>query len=256
MSLVSQTSERIDTPELESLGVHILPPHSGVTVDSAEPWFDDALRIFRSEVGDPEYPCHFGRRALNQGELFVTSVHRDSPERLAAPLAAFLDYVRPSPQRRQVLAAFVNTGGTGPHRANGDLFWSFLQTLHERDDAPWPKGMTTNPSDPDWEFCFHGTPMFVFSAAPTHRLRRSRNLGEALVLLFQPRNVFLGVEGGTRAGTAARRRIRDRLTAWDIGRVHPAMGDYGDPSNLEWRQYVIPENGVDIYPACPFQPRN
>jgi hypothetical protein len=149
----------------------------------------------------------------------------------------------------------VDAPGIDTHSGHGELFWNILQYLHENDDLPWPQEFPQDPNDPGWEFCFHGTAMFVFSAAPTHALRRSRNLGDALVLLFQPRNVFSGIEGGTLAGTAARRRIRERLKTWDAAEGHPAMGDFGDPSNFEWRQYVIPDDGSDMYRTCPFRPR-
>ena len=33
------------------------------------------------------------------------------------------------------------------------------------------------------------------------------------------------------------------------------MGNFGDPSNFEWRQYVIPDDDSDLYRTCPFQPR-
>jgi uncharacterized protein len=183
------------------------------------------------------------------------SANEDDLHPLVNSLSTFLDYVRPTPKRRQVLAVFINIDGGRTHRANGDAFWSVLQYLHDHDDLPWPDGLAPNPDDPGWEFCFHGTAMFVFNAVPTHLVRRSRNLGNAMVLLFQPRNVFSGIEGGTPTGTVVRRRIRDSLKSWESSGVHPAMGDFGDPSNLEWRQYVIRDDDSEMYPVCPFQPR-
>lgn len=38
--------------------------------------------------------------------------------------------------------------------------------------------------------------MFVFSSAPAYRQRASRISGKSLVLLFQPRRVFRGIEEG------------------------------------------------------------
>jgi FPC/CPF motif-containing protein YcgG len=93
--------------------------------------------------------------------------------------------------------------------------------------------------------------MFVFAAAPTYGRRASRNLGPGLVLLFQPRNVFVGIEGGTPRGMAARQVIRDRLSHWDTVSPHPDLGDYGDPSNHEWRQYFIPDDQSRLYESCP-----
>lgn len=214
-----------------------------------------ALPAFRESVGNRTYSCHFGRRALEQRELFVTYIDRAGMPEFAEALAGFLDYVRPTPRRRQVLAAFAEPGGEQTHDAHGRRFWGILRWLQDHDQQPWPSDVPHDPHDPAWEFCFNGTPMFVFAAAPTHRLRRSRGLGSCLVLLFQPRNVFAGIEGGTRAGKAARHRIRGALATWDSAPTHPAMGDYGDPSNFEWRQYYIPDDQSDMYPACPLSAR-
>ena len=95
--------------------------------------------------------------------------------------------------------------------------------------------------------------MFVFAAAPSYAHRTSRNVGPGLVLLFQPRNVFDGIEGGTPRGMAARQIIRSRLNRWDTVPVHPDLGDYGDPSNSEWRQYFIPDGHRRLAEKCPLQ---
>ena len=219
----------------------------------APDYFWDALHIFRKNVGDRAYPCYFARRAFEQGELFVSYADWAEPAAFAATLAAFLDYVRPAPERRQVLAAFAEPGGERTHDQYARRFWDMLHWLHDHDSEPWPADVPPDPHHPAWEFSFHGTAMFVFAAAPTHRLRQSRNLGDCLVLLFQPRNVFRGIEGGTRAGRVARQRIRDSLMAWDGVPAHPSMGDYGDPSNFEWRQYFVPDDQSDMYQTCPLK---
>jgi len=222
-------------------------------VDDVPDYFRKALSPFRDNVGHRAYPCHFGRRALEQRELFVTYADRAGLPEFAASLTAFLDYARPAPDRRQVLACFVEPGAERSHDEYAATFWDVLQWLHWHDTRPWPAGIPRDPHDPAWEFSFAGTAMFVFAAIPTHRLRRSRNLGDCLVLLFQPRNVFDGIEGGTHTGNAVRRRIRASLAAWDVASPHPSMGDYGDPSNFEWRQYFIPDDQSDIYSTCPFR---
>jgi FPC/CPF motif-containing protein YcgG len=237
--------------ELTGHPLYLLDQDLEKRVEGLPGYFREALAPFRENVGDKAYPCYFGRRALQQGELFVTHVGKDAAGELAGTLAAFLDYVRATPQRRQVLAAFAEPAGEQSHEDHARRFWGILRWLHDNDPRAWPADVPGDPHDPAWEFSFNGTPMFVFAAAPTHELRRSRNLGDCLVLLFQPRNVFTGIEGGTRAGKVARRRIRDALDKWDIVPVHPSMGDYGDPSNFEWRQYFVPDGQSDMYPVCP-----
>lgn len=219
-------------------------------------WLPGVLDSFRANVGDPGYPCNFGRYALRHDELFGTWVDRDGDlDPLRCDLAAFLDATRPYPRRRMVLAAFFAPGpraGTD-HAGYGRRFWSTLQFLRDHDDLPWPADVPAAPAHARWEFSFHGVPMFVFASAPTHRARRSRNVGPGLVLLFQPRNVFAGIEGGTPAGTKARRNIRRDLVAWDTAEPHPCMGAYGDPANHEWQQYYIADDATSMYGSCPLR---
>jgi len=250
------SSIRSATPDVSALPekqVHLLDP------DGAYPpgpdWFTRVVEPFRKDVGHPEYPCHFGRQALRRRELFVTAVEDRDLRPLADALAAFLDYARPTPQRRQVLAAFFQPEPDVDHAGYDQLFWSTLQYLHDHDTVGWPDVFPTSSNDPAWEFCFDGTAMFIFAAAPSHQLRASRNLGDCMIMLFQPRNVFAGIEGGTPAGIAGRRRVRDRLVKWDEAELHPSMGSYGDPSNFEWRQYFIPDDGSDMHGACPLHIR-
>ena len=70
-------------------------------------------------------------------------------------------------------------------------------------------------------------------------------------MLFQPRNVFAKIEGGTPAGTQARQVIQARLRTWDTEPPHPDLGDYGDPSNHEWRQYFLADDATRLLPECP-----
>lgn len=136
-----------------------------------------------------------------------------------------------------------------------DDFWAILQALHDVDPEPWAEDTPRDPADPQWEYSFAGVPMFVFAGAPSYQRRASRNFGHSMVLLFQPRNVFTGIEGGTPAGIAARRQIRDRLAQWDTVPPHPDMGDYGDESNHEWRQYFLADDQSRVVEQCPLRLR-
>ncbi len=224
-------------------------------------WWAESLRVFRASVGMRDYPCHFGRLALTRGELFAT-FFETSAGPLAETLAAFLDMSRLHLDRRMVLAAFQRpddqAGGSPGDQArsewsHAEQFWQVLQELSDADNVGWPDGFPREPEDSAWEYAFHGVPMFVFAAAPSYQRRASRNLGPGLVLLFQPRNVFDGIEGGTPRGMAARHVIRARLEKWDTVDPHPDMGDYGDPSNNEWRQYFIPDDQSRLYESCPLR---
>jgi amino acid adenylation domain-containing protein len=219
-------------------------------------WLSEAVSDFEVVVRDRSYPCHFGRHALELGELFASWLTSgEDMVLLARDLAAFLDTSQAFPRRRMALAVFVEPESEQhSHKWYGEYFWSVLAGLRAVDDEPWPADIPVSPQDPRWEFSFHGVPMFVFAASPTHHLRRSRQLGAGLVLLFQPRNVFHGVEGGTPGGIIARKQIRSKLLKWDSAPLHPLIGDYADPASSEWKQYFLSEDGRPLYGSCPLDP--
>ncbi|QIN84428.1 cupin domain-containing protein [Rubrobacter tropicus] len=216
-------------------------------------WLVREYGRFRDRLLDPEYPCYFGTSAEKRGELRYGYVEGDDVGHVPALLREFLALSKANPQVRHALALFFE-----PERARRPLsfyeerFWYVLRFLHGLDESPWPEDRPYDPVDPKWEFCFAGEPMFVFASAPAYRLRDSRNMGDSLVLLFQPRRVFDGIEGGTPAGTRAREIIRARMEAWEGMEAHPDMGSYGDPSSHEWKQYFLPDDNTPVTGRCPF----
>ncbi len=220
-------------------------------------WLAPAADHFVDRVSDRAYPCHFGRQSLGVGDVLGTWLGGDDAVvTLAASLASFLDTVAAEPKRRAVLACFVEPALVADdHQANERAFWQLLHALHAADAQPWPADVALDPEEPAWEFCFQGQSMFVFAAVPSHHRRLSRSLGDSLVLLFQPRHVFDGIEGGTPPGDAARAIIRRRVAEWDLAPPHPAMGNYGDTENREWMQYFIDDDETQPLPSrCPFAP--
>lgn len=220
-------------------------------------WFAKSYAEFRERITDPKYPCYFGSAAERQGDLFYTYVNDGEWTQVPETLAHFLASARKEPQRRQVLTLFVRPEvGTRSHQFYARKFWALLQFLHEHDPQQWPHGLTRDPGNPLWEFVFAGCPMFVFATVPSHRRRKSRNLGQSMAILFQPRTVFAGIEGNTPAGTTARAIIRDRLAQWDDVPPHEYLGSFGDTSNREWKQYFLPDNDGRGPRECPINVTN
>ncbi len=109
------------------------------------------------------------------------------------------------------------------------------------------------PSDPAWEFSFAGVQMFVVGCGPTYQRRQSRNLGKGIVMLFQPRSVFVDAVTDREISLEARQQVRRRLLAWDDMMAHPDLGIYGDPDNLEWKQYFLSDDTTPEAGVCPFR---
>ena len=116
----------------------------------------------------------------------------------------------------------------------------------------WP---VESPRDPDhylWDFHFHGEPIFVFGNAPAYKQRKTRHLGNAMVLGFQPRRIFEGLKGTETGGMMSREKVRERVAVWDQLPKHPDISHFGDPTHNEWKQFFIGDDAKPIQGKCPF----
>jgi uncharacterized protein len=199
------------------------------------------------------YPCIFGVDALRKGGLrfaFIDDAEGEEGIRtLAAALREFVS-VFPALPKRSSLITFLDVPPGQEVDGYQEVFWRTLSRLRALDDRPWPQDIAPDPEDPWWEFCFAGEPMFVVCATAAHSGRRSRS-AENMMITFQPRPVFDGLETGTPAGERARKVIRGRLETYDAVPAHTALGPYGDPDHREWRQYFLPDADVGSPARCP-----
>lgn len=230
-------------------------------VDGGPPWdwlpgvlttFDTTVRARR-----PDYPCYFGTRGQVDGNNWFTVVDERAPggfdvAALARSLSTYRDRAWTGP-KRQSLIVFVGppepTAGLDGHTAR---FWRLLTEISRRDPAPWPSDVPTEPSAPDWQWCFAGEPWFAFMCSPGYQARRSRNVGPCLTLVFQTRRVFDGLSGASHAGQAAKARVREAVLAYDAVPPHPHMGGADGSSVHKWRQYALPDDQRDLPGQCPW----
>jgi uncharacterized protein len=233
---------------------------------SQQSWLADAYSAYidRLTCHEPGYPCHFGVNGHRDGNNWFTAVDQsalalgttgtdDGIADLAEALRTFRERAWTGPQRQTLLAL------VGPPDSAPDLdrdyqrFWDMLAGLTTLDEQPWPAGRPRDAADPKWEWCFDGEPWFVFGCSPAYRLRRSRNLGPCLILVFQVRRVFEGLSGSSLAGQTAKRHVRSRLLGYDAVPPHPHLGDDQHSSVFKWRQYMLPDDQHVRDPGgCPF----
>lgn len=231
------------------------PPRTRTGIESAiddgslRGWKERRYRAFDRTMADDEseYPCFFAVDAHEAGDLRYLFAPRITTEpgrsAVADGLAEYLD-AAPDIADVTALAVFFEPP-TDPGEltvpAVRERVWRLLRSLHRNDPRPWPDGIPADPTDPEWEFCYAGEPMFVVARAPCYDRRRSRYTPHGIELTVQPRWVFEGIGGDTEAGQAARERIRSRLAAYDDVPLSPETGDYADPDSREWKQYVLPD---------------
>ncbi|MBK5920119.1 hypothetical protein CCR80_03580 [Rhodothalassium salexigens] len=215
------------------------------------PWVARVYAQYRARLTDKRYPCHFGYRAESRGEIYYAFLDAGEEARLAEALSAFIHVWGGSPAVRNNLAVFLEPCARLDHRAYGDRFWRLLGDLQAADPAPADASTRLAPDDALWEFEFARHQFFVVGAAPSYARRLSRNLGDAQVLLFQPRSVFMDHATGALIDDKARDTVRTRLGAWDSVAPHRDLGVYGDADNLEWRQYFLADDDQRLYDRCP-----
>ncbi|WP_394833990.1 non-ribosomal peptide synthase/polyketide synthase [Pendulispora rubella] len=223
-------------------------------VENPPEWFVRSYEEFRKNVIDPAFPCFFGTTAERRGEMFYAFVNGDDWAHLAATMAHFSALSRmPQHQRCNFALFFEPREVPLDHAAYRTFCWKVLQHLHDADAGELE--LDVDPTDPAWEFAAFGQQMFVVGCSPSYKNRRSRNLGPGIVMLFQPRAVFIDQVTKRAIGEEARAEVRRRLLAWDDFPHHPDMGVYGDPTNLEWRQYFIDDANDPEVGVCPFRQR-
>ena len=200
------------------------------------PWAEHSYRILHEQVTNDAYPCFFGVQAELRGEMFYTFIRKGEEGALKEAMATFAGLAQlPAYEKHNIAVFFEPDPQPLDHREYQDIFWRTLQSLHDADTHPHALSQV-DPADPAWEFCYQGVEMFVVCACPSFTKRRSRNLGPGMVLLFQPRSVFIDKITNKAIGHRARNQVRKRLRVWDEVGPHPDLGFYGDPGNLEWKQ--------------------
>ncbi|SDM90500.1 YqcI/YcgG family protein [Sediminibacillus halophilus] len=132
------------------------------------------------------------------------------------------------------------------------LFWKLLNDLHDSDSFDWPAEIPVHPSDPLWEFCFHGERYFIYTATPGHQNRKSRSF-PCFLLAFTPRWAFERFTNQPHA-LSIKEKIRQRLTAYDEVPPHPDLSTYGQGDNFEAKQYFLREDQTSSQ-SCPFHPK-
>jgi len=216
-------------------------------------WLKQEYRTFDRTVTDKTFPCYFGMGGQLKGELRYAYITQKDWTNLPYALIEFLDLFKDPKHKRHGLFVFVE-----PFEREGELeqyreqFWQILQYLHEQDPIKWPDDSPKDPEHYLWDFRFYGEPIFAFGNAPAYKKRKTRDLGNAMVIGFQPRKIFKGLEGTEKGGVMSREKVRERVEVWDQLPKHPDIGHYGDPEHLEWKQFFIGDDCEPITGKCPF----
>lgn len=209
-------------------------------------WQAKAFENFTAIVRRHDFPCFFATEALKRDFLRFTFCDPTETDGLGAFRSALIEYLdvvhgHNSPEADlTVLVVFIKPElARRPWTVYRDQLEQVLQFLHEHDPNPWPLDIPQDPDDPLWSFCFAGVPLFVNASTPANLDRRSRNLGDSLTLVIQPREVF------DRFTSEVRTSIRRRVSVFDRIPVSPHLGEYGDKDARECWQYILSDSNTD-----------
>lgn len=223
----------------------------GITPEGS--WELQAYKSYRAKLQAANFPCFFGQTGEIRGEMIYAFISQHFPQRFVRDMQEFVTLLGTAEYERCSLVAFFEPDPKiSTHAAFVDRFWEILQMLHKHDSHP---ALTRTPDDPLWEFSFEGCEMFVVGSSPTYKQRRSRNLGPGIVLIFQPRRLFIDPATSQPIAAEVRHRIHKRMLVYDGMPVHPDIGFYGHPSNREWKQYALPDDNSPETGSCPFHTR-
>ncbi|MCE7790947.1 YqcI/YcgG family protein [Salipaludibacillus sp. CUR1] len=223
------------------------------TPDIHPDWFKKEYSTFSQIVTKKDFPCYFGQKAENKGELRYSYISHNDWSTLPDTLSDFLTLFNKPKLTRHGLFVFVE-----PEKEEKSIeyyrayFWEILQYLHHKDPSSWPDDQPADPEHYLWDYHFQQEPIFVFGNAPAYKQRKTRDLGNSLILGFQPRRIFEGLEGTEPGGAMSREKVRKRVEEWDKLPTHPDISHYGDPEHNEWKQFFIGDDAEPIEGKCPF----
>lgn len=124
------------------------------------------------------------------------------------------------------------------------LLWKQLQHLHEADDRPWDKSVSTDPENENFSFSLLDQAFYIIGLHPGSSRKARQAPYPAMVF-----NLHWQFEQLRKMGVY--KQVRDTIRERDIefeGSINPMLDDFGDRS--EARQYSGRQVGDDW--KCPF----
>lgn len=255
-------------PEYSSWCTEVTAPRVSLTHQEAIKWVDSpdayawakaSLEDFSSYLEEPsKFPCNFARAAFRTHSLhFIFAGSGTDPLELARVRQGLREYLETVSrlsgieESMNALAILFKPEAEDQTLAGyHETAWQVMQDWINNDPEPWPHEIPTDPEQPFWSLCFAGVPIFVNVSAPAHHRRKSRNLGQSLALITQPRAGFDLVGGPTPEGDRARQRIRAQVELYDGEPSPDVLGTY-HRGDLEWKQYVLTESNAEHLSHCP-----
>lgn len=226
-------------------------------VRNTQHWTHKTIQHFRNILANPDFPCLFGRKAVAGESCHILFARAEQlADDIAQGLAEYVRTIAPVPVKQRIgspLVVFLETAADSSLAEQQALAWKVLRGVHARDPHPWPQAIPADPHDSGWSFCYAGMALFINMNFPGHHQMKSRNLGNHITFVINPRENFDEVaNAGTESGKRIRARIRERVQHYNDGVMPDSLGFFGQADNFEWKQYQLQEAGSLNPSRCPF----
>jgi N-omega-hydroxy-L-arginine synthase len=226
-------------------------------------WRNVIAKEILNKIGECSgFPCPFSQSAAKNGRLLFTFIDDNDSNSLHQSANDLREYLKRAARwDGKVSTAEPLLMAFNPEKFSADcveayheMGWKVLQFWHDNDPEPWPMDVSVDPHSPFWSMCFAGIQIFVNMSNPAHKLRLSRNLGDAMIFVINPRKRFDQVAGDNPQGHKIREIVRQRIEAYDAISPSPVLGHY-EAGDIEWLQYGLTESNAPRKDQCPFHSR-
>lgn len=243
---------------------------SAIDNSKSPEWLKSSFNQFKDKIQDPKFPCFYAPTTMKEGNiLFAYAENTNRPEQIIKVGLAIQDYLNyietlaAETKHKTVLAILIKPEKTQNNKHDDKYYieqsFELMRELRKNDLSEWPKDIPQNIDDPYWSYCLYKTPLFVNISTPGNIKRKSRNLGDGVAIVMQPRESFDEFFALTLKNKSApkaieikiKQSIRDRVTVYDSMESYPFFITYGEGKiGYEKLQYGIPESNAE---QCPFR---
>lgn len=221
-------------------------------------WMVNSYAEITERLSDSNFPCLFGRHAWKMETVlfsFISKKRRN--EDLISSLSKLTKDTKIKKEEERLysplLCVFEDTNFKSIEEEQS-FAWEQIQYLHDRDIGEWPDSIPEDPECSEWTFCFNNIELFINVSCPGHKKIRSRNLGNNIVFVINPRKHFdIVANVNDPKGVKIREKIRSRVRVYNDDESPLELGFYGDNNNREWKQYALHEPGSAVLVSCPLK---
>lgn len=207
---------------------------------------------FKNFIVDKKHPCIMANTVFMMDNYHIKAYDDITSKEIIAPILADIEayvdnYDFESNQFESLIFCFKNNNFE-TELAFEKALWTFLQRLHNNDDADWDENVSDDPNDSEFSFSVKGKAFFIIGMHPKSS-RLSRQAPYCTVVF----NLHWQFEKLREMGTyeSFKKRIRKRDEALQ-GFINPVLRDFGTDS--ETKQYSGRE--VESTWKCPFHHSN